>query len=214
MTNDNSTVKQILEYVNKSGTINEKRLFEDLNGYPEQPRSRDVLKTPAQTYKLCTDGDHLEPMIRNIEHAIEMTRNKNTVIHAILSLQYETGIRISEVLNIRGTDITVNRMVRIKASKGSENRVFNISSNWDFWSKYRKQYGKVFECYSRFYVYREYKKLGISFSFGIGNKMSVTHSLRHIMGRAMQDTNIDKSLIQKQLGHVNKKSTNTYMDEK
>lgn len=181
----------------------------------DQGQSSDysVPNPSAQYYKQCNPGLNMEEIIKRVEKAIDMSSKSNEVIHAILLIQYESGARISEVLNIRGVDISGNRMIVLRGSKGSGDRTVSVNSNWAFWSKMKGMHMLVFQGFTRFYVYREYKKLGISFKFAGKGKKSVTHSLRHIMGRSLQENKVNKKLIQKQLGHESEKSTDSYMDE-
>ncbi|MDX2445235.1 MAG: tyrosine-type recombinase/integrase [Bacteroidales bacterium] len=141
----------------------------------------------------------------------------NVKHRAILSLIYSAGLRRSEVLNLRITDVASNRMVlNIRNAKGKKDRIVGLSQ-------------KILELLKTYYrKHRPTKYLfegseGIKYSAGsVGNifrrakrRARITipggvHVLRHSFATHLHESGYDIRIIQEILGHKSSKTTEIY----
>lgn len=170
--------------------------------------------TPAQSNKVLigrVDDDNSE-----FSRISDIIQNKQLVLvlRAVIELQFFHGLRISEVLNVTPLDITRNGRIRIKGLKGSYDR-FVVSSNFlEFWINTGQHLLPLSNTYSRFYFYREYKKLGIGAHFGNSVNKSVTHYFRHAVALDSQNKFDNLSDTKMVLGHKSIKSTEKYVTKR
>lgn len=129
---------------------------------------------------------------------------------AIVGLLYSYGLRISEVLNISGTDILSNGTIVIRGSKGSENRLISPVYYPEFFFSLRGSKLKIGDLYSRFFFYRQFKKFGIYAYFGNNKHASVTHSLRHLSVLNLKEMGLQSAEIGKLIGHKSSNSIAYY----
>lgn len=143
--------------------------------------------------------------------------NKITQIHnlkhrAILQLAFSTGMRRSEVINLKLTDIDSARMlINIKQSKGKKDRVVPLSESM---LQLLRSYFKAFK--PQVYLFNGQNNL--QYSGGscvklvkkyIGPKYSF-HSLRHSSFTAMIENGTHLRIVQKIAGHASSKTTEVY----
>jgi site-specific recombinase XerD len=143
-----------------------------------------------------------------VQTAIE--KNKSNYIGAILELLYLYGLRISEVLSIKGSDIHQDGSIVIRGSKKSNNRIVYPVQTRTFWQLWSKSYLPLSSIYSRFHIYREFKKRGVSFVFGSNNLYSTTHALRHIRILSLIQSGTNREDISRFIGHKSIKSIEFY----
>ena len=131
---------------------------------------------------------------------------------AIISLAYSTGMRVSEVCNLKISDIDSKRMIiTIRQSKGRKDRIVCLSDKIleilrIYFTEYRpKEYlfnGQFHLQYSHTSCNQIVKKyLGNEFHF---------HLLRHSNATALLEAGTDLRIIQKHLGHSSSKTTEIY----
>lgn len=136
----------------------------------------------------------------------------NTKHKAIISLAYSTGMRVSEVCNLKITDIDSKRMIiTIRQSKGRKDRIVGLSQKIleilrVYFTEYRpKEYlfnGQFDLQYSSTSCNQIVKKyLGKEYHF---------HLLRHSNATALLEAGTDLRIIQKHLGHSSSKTTEIY----
>lgn len=130
----------------------------------------------------------------------------------ILSLGYSIGLRVSEVTNIKISDIDSKRMViNIIQSKGRKDRILPMTNNIlnllrIYYKKYKpKEYlfeGQNGGKYSTTSCNRIVKKyLGVDYHF---------HLLRHSCMTHLIEEGVDLRIIQKLAGHKSSKTTEIY----
>jgi integrase/recombinase XerD len=131
---------------------------------------------------------------------------------AIISLAYSTGMRVSEIINLKIEDIDSDRMIIfINNSKGRKDRLVPLSPNIlkilrEYYIQYRpKVYlfnGQKSEKYSSRACNQIVKKyIGHQYHF---------HTLRHSNATALLEAGTDLRIIQKHLGHSSTKTTEIY----
>lgn len=137
---------------------------------------------------------------------------------AILTLTYSAGLRLSEVSNLKITDVDSKRMtLRIVQAKGFKDRycvLSPIALNLlrEYWERYRPSMWlfptKPGHAVSSRTVQQIFKhalrKAGIQKQVGI-------HSLRHSFATHLMEQGVSLPIIQQLLGHKSLKTTSVYL---
>lgn len=146
-----------------------------------------------------------------------MFHTKNPKHKLILMLMYGAGLRIGEVVNLKITDIDLNRMqIHIFNSKGRKDRTINLTEKLNtFIKRYLVDYapnemlfngqGKIkysAESISKM-IKNSAKKAGI-------RKKISAHVLRHCYATHMLEKGVDIRYIQVLLGHKSSRTTEIY----
>lgn len=136
---------------------------------------------------------------------------------AMLSLIYSCGLRRSELLHLKSTDIDSKRnIVLIKQSKGKKDRIVPLSPKIldllrDYYKMYKpKSYlfeGQIGEQYSEQSLQSVFKQALTK----VGTTKPVTlHWLRHSYATHLLESGTDLRYIQELLGHNSSKTTEIY----
>lgn len=142
----------------------------------------------------------------------KISKIENLKHKSIISLAYSTGMRVSEVCNLKIEDIDSKRMlIHIRNSKGNKDRFVPLSPAI---LSLLREYFKVFKPieflfngqFSLQYSHRSCneivkKYLGREFHF---------HLIRHSHATALLESGTDLRYIQEQLGHSSSKVTEVY----
>lgn len=175
-----------------------------------QPRKLDNIDYPRKSNKLPIVLSQEE--IQRMFNACENTKHK-----VILSLLYSTGLRVSELLNLKWCDIDRSRMViNIIEGKGRKDRQVMLPEVIiPLLEKYYREYkskdyvlnGQFSPQYSQTSVLAVVKdaakRAGI-------NKRVYTHLMRHCSFTHMVENGVDINLIQRLAGHNSVKTTAIY----
>lgn len=213
---DRITANQIVDYLLLYTEVNSRRnnhsaikLYYDLvsrNGYEkfkhiEYARKERKLPIPLDAVEIQA----LIDVCDNLKHK------------CILVLMYATGLRISEVINLKLCDIDRKRMViYIKQAKGKKDRTVPMHADLLLLiEKYYRAYtpstylfnGQLKEQYTAKSIQCWIKVLGAK--AGIKKEIH-PHLLRHSFGTNMVEQGVDMSIIQKMLGHSSIKTTHLY----
>ena len=144
--------------------------------------------------------------------------NMNNLKHLVmLKLCYGMGLRVSEIVNLKITDIDSGRMlVHIESAKGKKDRYVTLPSSVlddlrNYYRTYRPkkylfegQYGGQYAIRSAQAMFRNaMQKAKINKSVGI-------HGLRHSYATHLLECGTDMYFIQQLLGHNNIKTTEIY----
>lgn len=136
------------------------------------------------------------------------------VERVMIELIYRNGLRVSELLRIKGTDIMPNGSFIIRASKFSQNRIGFVVDNAEWLQSYRSYPSFIFADYNRHFVYYLFKRRGISSQI-IGNQnKAVTHVLRHQAIENLLMATKDTAVTAQAIGHRSKRSTEHYLSHK
>jgi site-specific recombinase XerD len=171
-----------------------------------------VINPTAQTTKLCTENKEVSPVINSLFNICSYDSETPILLKAIIELMINGGLRISEVLKISGKNIDSLGNIHIKASKGSQNRVVCVSLYKNFWLCKKKDMQQIGSIYSRFYFYREFKKLNINFNLSFGQKTAITHYFRKLSANEIYKHESDIKEVQSFLGHNNVNSSKYYIN--
>ena len=208
---DDSTLEKSAVFLSENQTI-----LKDLN-LIIRPNNRiyqkvkAVKRLSAQTSRPCD-----ESTLRALQNILKNVCSRNntqvgTYEKAIIELQFLYGLRISEALNIHFSDVLFNGSIKIKGSKGSENRIVYPVEYRDFWIHLHNSKATIPSSYNRFYFYRIYKKYGISGIIGDNVNTSVTHYLRFMFVQQLVSSGQDPEQLQQILGHKSIRSTIHYL---
>ena len=152
---------------------------------------------------------------REMKALLEHTRNLKH--RCLLFILYSSGLRISELLNLRLTDIDADRMsIHVRGGKGAKDRITLLSLfAYDFMKGYLAMYkptGWLFEGPSggpysarsvNNIIKRSAKKAGI-------RKNVSAHTLRHSFATHLLEHGTDLRYIQSLLGHESSRTTEIY----
>ena len=153
------------------------------------------------------------PQIIDKDHIINSISNITNLKHkAIITLAYSTGMRVSEVCNLKIEDIDSKRnIIMIRKAKGRKDRIVPLSETTlktlrEYFKDYRpKEYlfnGQFKMKYSTTSCNQIVKKyLGANYHF---------HQIRHSNATALLESGTDLRIIQKLLGHASSKTTEIY----
>ena len=180
------------------------------NKYNAYDRINSVVRPTAQTVtKFAGNSEIIDEMSTKVEGILSNNSIPDS-LKRFIYLQSISGARVSEILNIKYTDIISPTILRIKGLKHSNDRLIHIDRYSEYFGFCKRNMIHPFGTLNRFYVYREYKKIGFIVSFLDSNKKAVTHSFRYKYIKNLKDNNVEISLIQKEIGHKTQKTTENY----
>ncbi len=169
------------------------------------------VSTPsAQSAGSCAPDTETEKNFFIFQTSVVGNNSLSTSDKAVIELQFLCGARISEILDITSSDISRTGLVRIRAKKGSQDRIVNPIYYRDFWLRDASALLPLSSVFSRFYFYRLYKKNGFAGYFGNNSKRSVTHFFRHIRGAEINRQWHDLELVKNSLGQKSVRSASYY----
>jgi integrase len=122
----------------------------------------------------------------------------------------EGSLRISEALAIEPKDISPTGKILIKSLKKGNERLISSGDAKEFLLICKTSNIKPFEGWNRFFVYREFKKLGIYFQSETSSKPSITHAIRHITTASNRTVTNSNEVLAQELGHKNKTTNQRY----
>jgi site-specific recombinase XerD len=169
-----------------------------------------VSTTSAQITTLCETNKSLEMEVESLLEKLGQAFKHSKILGHLLDIQISGGCRISEVLKITPKDITPTGSILIQSAKKGNQRIVTTSKSSEFLLMCRKLNITPFMDYDRFFVYREYKKLGIIFVSKTSSKMSITHAPRHIFTASNRITTKDETTLSNALGQKTKNMSNRY----
>lgn len=158
------------------------------------------------------------PEVLSKEEIVKIMNHTNNIKHkSIVGLLYSSGLRRSELLNLKVTDIDSKRMVvKIKSAKGNKDRISILSpiilkDLQSYYKEYRPkeylfegQHGNKYSASSVLAIVNtSSKKAGI-------NKKVTPHMLRHSFATHLLENGTDIRHIQLLLGHSSTKTTEIY----
>lgn len=178
-----------------------------------------TLKMPQKIGKIpYPKGEKNLPIVLSQEEVQRMFDVCANLKHkVILALLYSTGMRVSELINLKWTNVDRSRMViNILKGKGNKDRQVMLPEALlplleRYWHEYHtKTYilaGQFSDQYSDRSVGQIMKQLAQKAGL---NKRVYTHLMRHNCFTHMYENGIDLSLIQKLAGHNNIRTTMIY----
>jgi integrase/recombinase XerD len=215
----NERLKDYFAYCHHTLKLTENTIHSRLNAvkfYFEQVLKREKFfwevprpKKPQQLPKVISEEKILEGLL-----AIANTKHR-----AILLTAYSAGLRVSEVVQLKITDIDSDRMqITIRAAKGKKDRMATLSQyNLQLLREYVKSYqpaiylfegqmqGQHYSARSAQTIFKDaFKAMGLPPSVSF-------HSLRHSYATHLLENGTDIKYIQQLLGHNDIKTTLRYL---
>lgn len=173
-----------------------------------------VPKPPAQSPELL----HQRTMMKEFEFRVMLFLNNNITYGAhvklIIWILFNTGARINEVLELKSTDISEDWFVKIRGSKGSNNRIVKIPPPPFLINFNRQTPYYLFQEFSRFYIYRICRANNLLLKVEGMKHYSVTHSFRHYYASQLLRFQDEDNTSGRVLGHKSNKSILHYDKKK
>lgn len=178
-----------------------------------------VLGMPNRFYEIERPRkDHKLPKVISKEEVIAIIEHTNNLKHrCIVQLLYGSGLRRSELLNLKLNDIDSKRMlIRVKRAKGNKDRLTLLSKNA---LKDLRMYFKEWKPQEYLFEGRKASKysavsvLNIVKNAAIKAKITqnvTPHVLRHSFATHLLESGVDLRQIQVLLGHGSSKTTEIY----
>jgi len=214
-------IKSYLQYCFEKLKLSENTLHSRINAlkfYYEQ-----VLRRERFFWEIPRPKKPLQlPYFFNQDEIAIIIKSAGNIKHkTMLMLTYSSGLRVSEVVNLKTADIDSRRMIiMIQQAKGKKDRIVKLSPVLlimlrEYWKKVKPslkgylfpgQYpGEPYSSRSLQLVLAAAKKKG-----GILKPGSI-HALRHSFATHLLDRGTDVTLIMKLLGHNDIKTTLRYL---
>ncbi len=175
--------------------------------------SRDTLDTPRPK------RENKLPKVLSQEEVLKLFQTLDNLKHrAILYTIYASGLRVSEVTQLKLTDIETSRMlIRVEQGKGAKDRYTLLSMTGlqilrQYYARYKPAYwlfeGQQPNTHLSERSVQHIFKQALDAS-GIQRPLSV-HSLRHSFATHLLESGTDLRYIQELLGHQSPKTTQIY----
>lgn len=169
-------------------------------------------KPTAQNIKLCEPGIAQSIDLARISRLNQLYKTEPWHIGLVVHLLADYGLRISEALSIKSTDITSNGQIVIKGSKGSSNRLIVINEYRDRLIDLRSSGFNPIKNIDRFVIYRVLKKWNIEGKFSYGSKNAVCHQFRYNFAKDIQSVTNDLNETARLIGHKSSSNTAIYVN--
>ncbi len=183
-----------------------KFLYTDMLG-----KNLSLVRTPKASKKL--------PVVLTRKEIKDLIENTDNFKHRLLiELLYSTGLRLSECINLKYTDLDINEGTGwVRLGKGSKDRLFILS---DMFTKDLIVYKEKSVSDGKGYIFtvngRKMSPRGIQHAIktvakraGLDKEVHV-HTLRHSFATHLLENGVDIRKIQKLLGHSNLQTTQIY----
>jgi integrase/recombinase XerD len=168
--------------------------------YPKRPKTLPVILSRTEVQALIRAPRHLKH-------------------RALLATLYTTGLRVSELCQLQGTDIDSERMViQVRQGKGKRDRQVGLSPDLlpllrHYWTQYQLQSWlfpgyRLTEPITRMGVSHICKQAGRLAQI---KKIIYPHLMRHTCATHLLEAGMDLRSIQLLLGHATLRSTSIYL---
>jgi len=141
---------------------------------------------------------------------IELRKMELGYYHPLLVALFSTGARITEVINVKWSDLIPYTDIVIIGLKGSRNRRVTVNGIEGYIRHCIDNKLDPFNIVSRYQVYRIIKRYGWIVDNGIKKNKSVTHSARKLYIREGFKSQSDIEVVKDTVGHKSSKSTKYY----
>lgn len=159
----------------------------------------------------------LPVVLSEIEVKRILNHTPNIKHKAILMVAYSAGLRVSEIVNLKITDIDSERMqIRIRLAKGNKDRYTLLSTKTltvlrTYFTQYRPKEWLFEGVSQQQYSIRSVQKILKTSARAAGIQKTISiHTLRHSFATHLMEQGTDIRYIQNLLGHCNVKTTEVY----
>ena len=151
--------------------------------------------------------------IYEILNSLNNSKSRNAKIYTmLLNLMFLSGLRVSEALNIKWSDLNIKDLSLNVNGKGSKERKVYLTNNFlKQLVSLNKDSIFIFHIKNKQISARAINKfLSVSFKTGLINLRLSSHVFRHSFATSMLENNADIRHIQKLLGHSSISTTEIY----
>lgn len=177
-----------------------------------------ILSRPRETYYVERPmRESTIPVILTEQEVLELIQQSGNLKNkTMLSLIYSSGLRRSELLNLKPADVDIQRRcLHIRGAKGRKSRITVLS---DVAIHFLKQYLKqnnikewLFEGWHGQYTASSLRMVFVRAKKAAGiHKNCTLHTLRHSFATHLMERGVDIRYIQEFLGHTSIKTTALY----
>lgn len=176
----------------------------------------DILKKPIAGLKLPKKEGKLPQVLTKDEVKRLFDAANNSKSKLMLKMLYSAGLRVSELVNLKGNDINLQERVGwVRLGKGKKDRFFLIAES--IAPELQKYLGKeqaknyIFSAADKPLTTRNIQKIIKKAALKAGIQKRVTpHTLRHSYATHLLEAGTDIRIIQELLGHSNLSTTQIY----
>ena len=133
---------------------------------------------------------------------------------ASISLMYQTGCRISSILQLKPSDISANGRIVLHQGKGSEPMIIVPADYREWWLNYRNSKIQYYELQNYIYYYRLFQRYKLVSPSSFGSRTAVTATARKMVAMDTFSVNEDLNDAKIALGHKSINSTGYYVTDK
>ena len=133
---------------------------------------------------------------------------------AAISLMYQSGCRISSILQLKPSSISANGRIILHQGKGSEPMIIVPAEYRAWWLHFRNSRMEYYELQSYIYYYRLFKRYKLVSLSSFGSKNAVTATARKMVAMDTFSVNEDLNEAKIALGHKSINSTGYYVKDK
>ena len=175
---------------------------------------QEVLKKDFGQMRLPKKERRLPEVLTKDEVKSLIDSADNRKSRLIISMLYSSGLRVSELVNLKVDDLNFNENIGwVRKGKGNKDRIFTLSSNLG------QEFKEYLEGREHKYLFskdgplttRNIQKIikGTRIRAGI-NKRVTPHTLRHSFATHLLENGTDIRIIQSMLGHASLNTTQVY----
>ncbi len=182
-----------------------------LKFYFQQVLKKDLSKIPLPK------KERRLPEVLSKEEVLMLINSTDTLkSRLIISLLYSTGLRVSEIVNLKKDELNLNEKTGwVRKGKGSKDRLFVMSSSLaeeirEFMNNKAKDYSYVFSKDKPLTTRNIQKIISGTRQRANINKKVTPHTLRHSFATHLLEQGTDIRIIQAMLGHSSLSTTQVY----
>lgn len=225
-------LRDFLKFINELGinSTSQARIISGLKAFYHYLLMEDLIKTnpiallesPKVTRKIPDTLAVFE--IDEMLATLDLSKDESTRNHAIIETMFSCGLRVSEVINLKITDVYVaDEFIRV-VGKGNKERLVPISEKAlkeiDIYvNSVRNKLTIDKDCNDIIFLNRRGKKLSRVYIFLVIKEMALKagikknispHTLRHSFATSLVEAGADLRSVQQMLGHESITTTEIY----
>lgn len=135
-------------------------------------------------------------------------------IIAAISLMFQSGCRISSILQLSYRDVSPSGRIVLKQGKGSEPMVVVPCDFKEWWQHFRNTRSQYYELQNYTFYYRLFQKYRLTMPNQFGTKNAITATARKMVAQDTLQISGDIHIAQIALGHKSVNSTQFYVQKK